>query len=206
MHKPTLMHHVYHTRAFILGSQPFGEANTYVRLFTEDLGLIFALAQGIRRGASKLRYSLQDFSLTNISLVRGKDIWRITSVREDLASLPLLRNWPEAFHMSARILNLVGRLVDRDEKNESLFSIILNAYTFIQSELAQKKDLSHSLLPNLECITVLKIIHNLGYGKDEQQLSSFVEENITENLIVSMNTYRSLALSVINNALTESHL
>ena len=68
------MHHIYHTEAFVLGSRNVGEANKMLSLYTRELGLVYAHAQGIRLGKSKLRFGLQDFSHATVDLVQGKDI------------------------------------------------------------------------------------------------------------------------------------
>ena len=72
-----MLHHIYHTEGFVLSGQSVGEANKYFRIFTKDFGMVGAMAQGIRLLQSKLRYSLQDYSYSKISLVRGKQVWRI---------------------------------------------------------------------------------------------------------------------------------
>ena len=56
------MHHIYHTEGIILGSRNFGEAGKYYYIFTRDLGMITAGAQGVRKMSSKLRFVLQDFA------------------------------------------------------------------------------------------------------------------------------------------------
>lgn len=47
-------------------------------LLTKELGLVRAHARSVREERSKLRYGLQNFSKSHITLVRGKDMWRIT--------------------------------------------------------------------------------------------------------------------------------
>src|ERR1035437_4083782 len=74
------MHHIYTTKAIIIKSVPIGEANKYYFLLTEDLGFIRASAQGVRLDKSKLKGHLQEFCLVKISLVKGKEVWRITGV------------------------------------------------------------------------------------------------------------------------------
>ena len=74
------MHHIYHTEGIILGSRNFGETGKYYSIFTRDLGMISASAQGVRKMSSKLRFVLQDFAYLKIDLVKGKDFWRITNV------------------------------------------------------------------------------------------------------------------------------
>ncbi len=73
------MHHIYHTEGIILSSSNFGEAGKYYNIFTRDLGMVHASAQGVRKMSSKLRYVLQDFSYIKLDLVVGKNIFRITT-------------------------------------------------------------------------------------------------------------------------------
>ncbi len=90
------MHHIYHTEGIILGSKAYGEAGKCYYIFTKDLGMIFASAQGVRKISSKLRYVLQDFSYIKLDLVRGKDFWRLTSASKTNALESIAKN-PETF-------------------------------------------------------------------------------------------------------------
>src|SRR3989344_9060093 len=82
------MYRIYRTEGFVLGSSASGEASKIFPLSTKELGLIHALAQGVRETRSKLRYSLQDYMLSSFDLVRGKNGWRVTSAigEENLAA------------------------------------------------------------------------------------------------------------------------
>jgi hypothetical protein len=77
------MHAIYTTPGFIIGSRPSGEAGKLISIFTRDLGLVFASAQGIRFEKSKLRPFTQDYSFGEFSFVRGKEYWRLTSAQEE---------------------------------------------------------------------------------------------------------------------------
>jgi len=55
------MHHIHHTEGIILESRNFGEGGKYYSIFTRDLGMVYASAQGVRKMSSKLRFILQDF-------------------------------------------------------------------------------------------------------------------------------------------------
>lgn len=106
---------VYTTKGWILGSSPSGEASKSYSIYTEDFGLVMARAQGVRKLDSKLRYNLDDFSFVTLSLVRGREFWRLTGAqREDL---------PKGGEVArARVLSLVKRLVQGEERNDALFS------------------------------------------------------------------------------------
>ena len=103
------MHHIYHTEGIILGSGNFGETGKYYSVFTRDLGLVFASAQGVRKMSSKLRFVLQDFAYLKIDLVKGRDFWRITNVSKT-NKLEKLQE-PEILKVFASISKLLKRLL-----------------------------------------------------------------------------------------------
>jgi len=72
-------YHIYTTRGIVLSERPVREADRIYTIITRDLGLVQATALGVRKEASKLRGALEPFVLSKISLVRGKEHWRITS-------------------------------------------------------------------------------------------------------------------------------
>ncbi|MFA6404918.1 MAG: recombination protein O N-terminal domain-containing protein [Candidatus Paceibacterota bacterium] len=80
------MHNIYTTSGFVIGSSLYGEADKMLFVFTRDFGLVNVIAKGIRLGKSKLRFCVQDYSLGIYSLVRGRDIWRLTDARELVSS------------------------------------------------------------------------------------------------------------------------
>src|SRR3989344_5676480 len=76
-----MSHHIYETDAFVFSALPHGEASRYMVLYTREFGLVRAAAQGLRELKSKLRYSLQPFSLSVVNLVHGRSGWRIVNAR-----------------------------------------------------------------------------------------------------------------------------
>jgi recombinational DNA repair protein (RecF pathway) len=120
---------VYTTRGFILASAPSGEASKTYSIYTQEFGLITARAQGVRLLASKLRYNLEEYSLATLSLVRGKEVWRITGAEKE----PLPRSGAQ---IRARILHLTRRLVQGEERNDVLFSALLSLKDEKASETA----------------------------------------------------------------------
>ena len=71
------MHQIYQTEGIVLKSIDYSEADKYLLILTRDFGLIKTAAKGLRKVSSKLRYSLQEFSVAQISLVQGRSIWRL---------------------------------------------------------------------------------------------------------------------------------
>ena len=132
------MYHLYHTPVFILGGASFGEANKTFTLFTRELGLLTASATSVREERSKLRYGLQDFSLSDITLVRGRELWRITNATL-IENLPTtFRSAPEAVRVFTRVFQLIRRLVAGEEKNERLFETVMEAFNFLKIQITNQ--------------------------------------------------------------------
>lgn len=194
------MHHIYTTKAIIIKSLPAGEANKIYFLLTHDLGFIKATAQSVRLAESKLKGHLQDFCLVNISVVRGREIWRITSA-EAICQDNFIKNEGK-MTIAKNIFDLLLRLLHGEEKNEPLFDCVDSFYNFLS-----QNDLSKDDLKNLEVITVLRILHALGYFKESAGLSDFIKDNsLSLDLLNSIKDKRKLAISEINEALHQTNL
>jgi hypothetical protein len=77
-------------------------------------------------------HTLQDLSYCSLSLVRGRDVWRVTSsarLREPLQEL--IRD-KEKRVVFTRILKLLRQLVNGEEKDEKLFNVLHNGYLMLQ--------------------------------------------------------------------------
>lgn len=194
-----MAHHIYHTRGIILGSGPSGESSRYYKIFTEELGLVFSVAQSVREGKSKLRYVLQDYSIIFIDLVRGKEVWRITSAGEQESQN--FAGEPEQKKLFARIASFVERLLQGEGQEKSLF---IDLYA-IASFLKQTR-VSVELFYAVETLATLRILVFLGYldGLGYEEFLKPGEYSL--DIIVAFEKKCPAALRVINAALISSHL
>ena|SRR3989344_4930704 len=193
------MHHIYHTEGIILSSRNFGEAGKHYSIFTRDLGMIMASAEGVRKMHSKLRYVLQDFSYLKIDFVQGKNIFRVTNASKT-NMLEKITKQPHTFEVFANIARLLKRLLAGVEPNETLFIDLLNGL-FILEKTKKKEDLR-----NIEVIIVLRILNNLGYIGENEILQNLVKSPFEENLVFEVSKDRTKVLHQINKALKETHL
>lgn len=183
---------VYSTRGFILGSAPIGEASKIYHLYTEDFGLILAKAQSVRLVTSKLRYNLEEYSFATFSLVRGKEIWRLTGAGEKI-------HYPRFARIHARVLNLVRRLVQGEEKNPRLFSALLFMMQGIDSEALED-------MQAFESLVLIHVMSSLGYI-DAQALVGMERDREPSLLdLDSVKAKKKEIVSGINKALKESQL
>jgi DNA repair protein RecO (recombination protein O) len=193
------MHTIYTTEGFILKSANFGEANKYFFIFTKDFGLIKATAQGVRHLKSKLRYGLEDFSLAQISVVRGREIWRLTSAEKKL----VIKN-VDKLQILSRFFALLLRLLHGEEKNDLLFNIIKEGMNFLAQDGTK---LNGENLASFECIMALRILSSLGYIGKLADFDQFISSPyFTPELITDMSTLKNRAILEINKSLKETHL
>ena len=193
------MHHIYHTEGIILGNRNFGEAGKYYSIFTRDLGMIYASAQGVRQMSSRLRFILQDFAYLKIDLVRGKNFWRVTSASKT-DQFENISKRQEIFEILVNISALLKRLLPGEDANEVLFMDLLNGFSILEKAKTGEE------LRNIEAIIVLRILNNLGYIGENKALTSFIKSPFEENLVFEVSKSRLKILHEINRALKETHL
>jgi DNA repair protein RecO len=193
------MHHIYHTEGIILGSKNYGEAGKYYSIFTRDLGMVYASAQGVRKVSSKLRFVLQDFAYLNVDLVRGKDFWRVTSVSKT-NGLGEITKRPETLSIFKNIARLLKRLLAGEDANVALFADVLSGLFILEKSVTKDE------LRNIEAILVLRILSNLGYIGESKTLDNLIKSPFKENLVFEVSKSRGEILNQINKALKETHL
>lgn len=156
----------------VLARIPVGEANTIVTVLTEELGLVYARAQGLRNSRAKLAHALVTFAESDLTLVRGKDGWR-------LAGAVLRENWfrrlstRDSRERAARVSALVLRLVAGEVQERELFPTV----TGLLYALATLPSASHDAAEVLSALRVLSVL-GLDAGEMPKSGVSFGEETL----------------------------
>lgn len=194
------MHHIYHTHGFILSSNNKGEANKMFSIYTREMGLVRAMAQGVRLSKSKLRFSLQDFSYIKVDLVRGKDLWRITSARH-ISSFPIARTNRDSILLIARASKLLERLCDGEESNIEIFDDLIQAL-YLLDDINTSQESRQAL----ELHLILRIMNNLGYIGDSDILSKYLSSSFDYSKTEILLKEKQSIIAHINKALSESQL
>jgi DNA repair protein RecO (recombination protein O) len=154
------MYHIHHTNALILSSRPSGEANRVFTLLTRELGLISAVAQGVRLGKSKLRYALSDYAYAHIDLVHGKEMWRVTSATP-VTTFPGMRATTRGVKTLTQVSKVIRRLVRGEmEFQEELFDDILRAYEHLEAMPPDAKRYNAIESQNLAISRMMRSIKN----------------------------------------------
>ncbi len=120
-----MSYHIYTTKGIVLSEKPAREADRIYIILTRDLGLVRAVAIGVRKEVSKLRGNIEPFSFAIVSFVKGKDHWRLTSAELVQKISPALR--------IARPLALVEKLIQGEAPNQELFDVMEKTITSFQT-------------------------------------------------------------------------
>jgi len=196
------MYSIITSLAIVVRSRNSGENGKIFSLFCRELGLIKAHAQGVRKANSKLGGHLTDFTLTKVSLVRGKNFWRLTGATTEKNYFQIFKNEPLKLRTISNVVHLLERLLHGEEKSEILFDLVKGGFDFLENLSVEK-----SLILAFETALVLRILHRLGYVQEHQHISPFAEtSNWNEKLLIVIQPKIPHLITVINQSLHESHL
>jgi DNA repair protein RecO len=186
------MRHKYSTRAIIFGRTPLADASAGVVLLTEEFGLIRARAQGLRKSGAKMAQALQSLSTADITLIKGKDGWRLTGAILESAIAQGMDI--EKRLCVGRIFELVKRLV-RGEHHDILL------YGHIHCFIETLPLLTNEEQDAAECLVALRVLHLLGHDGGDLPQSGFETETLAQ-----VRDHRKEYIQRINHALSVSGL
>lgn len=73
----------YVTRSIVLESFDQGEHDRAYKIFTREYGLLMCQAKSIRKLESKLRAHILPRSLSLVTLVKGREVWRLVGAENE---------------------------------------------------------------------------------------------------------------------------
>ncbi len=143
---------VYKSKGIVLRSIRYGEADRILDLYTQDAGLVSAIAKGIRRTRSRFGARLEPLSCVDFLAYSGRSLDTVTQVevlrsfhgvREDLARLKAagglvetVRAFSGGDEADRRVFNLLYRGLDALEGRASRLTPIEMAFALKLSILA----------------------------------------------------------------------
>lgn len=151
--------HDVQTRGVVISRYSSGEGSVRVNIFTEQLGLIGALAKSAREERSKLRPHLTVGTFGHFDLVQGANTWRVVGAVGTQNYYFAFKS-AEKQRAAARVLSLLRQLINGEERDEALFAVVwdfLSALSRVQDEHVVRA----------ERLVVLQILAALGYVSKE---------------------------------------
>jgi len=193
---------IYSTDGFIIEQKASKDADISLLIFTESFGLIFAVATGARYLKSKLRYSLQSLSFSNISLVKGREVWRVTSAKK-LISLYDRRLPIEYRTLHARILSAIARFCPREQEEKKVFELLRSV-----AKMTFTKEKGDMQVQSIELLFMLNLLYHLGYivKNENALLEPYIGQEISLEALELVASHQQEVEKLVARAISESHL
>ncbi len=196
-----MSHQIYHTEGFILARRDLKEADNLLFVLTDRFGLLPVYGRGLRLLSSKLRYHTTSFNHINLSLVRGREFWRLIAV-SDAGLSAKLETDREKWRIYTNVLLLLKRFFQGEEDSRQFFEDLKQGLSLLAASDSGSIDYQ-----DLECVLVLRILRHLGYLADEPALRPFLDfTDWTPELVGQISDRRSQALSLINRSFRSAGL
>lgn len=149
-----MAYQTYTTEALVCGTWTKNTSDKSYLLFTKEAGMLYADARSVREEKSKQRYALQDFSHIRVSLVKGKQTWRIGSV-ESVTNHYRQADTKEARGSVVTLYRFLRRFYKGEDASPELFDYVVDAFLLAAKDMKERE--------TVELIIKLHILAELGY-------------------------------------------
>ena len=123
------------TRAVVLKSQRWGEADRIVTFYTEQLGKIRGVARGARRMKSRLGGTLEPLSLIDLTVFeKAPDTLVRISQADIISSLGKLRENLSLMSAAARMVNMVKAITPDRDPNSTIFNTLVGGLQSLEED------------------------------------------------------------------------
>lgn len=195
-----MAYHLYTVRGLVVRLDTTGEHSRRVSIFSDELGLIRAHVQAARGSASKLKMHIQYLTLGSFTVVRGKRGYRLVNARAEQL-LPYTIEHTEQQQVVARVAALLERVLVDEHPEPHIFTALESLVACLHQQTFSPDELRA-----LETLTVLTILHNLGYIAQDAGLQTFLAPQFSYGSVQSFVPHVSTAIRSINTALRSSGL
>lgn len=187
------------TEGIIIGRHAAGEGSVRVSLYTQELGLVSGLAKSAREERSKLRMHLQVGTCGAFTLVKGRDVWRVTGATGTQNPHFELSGNTAAQEASARVLGVMRQFVRGESIDPYLFTVLSRFF-----EALQKIENEH--VAAAEGVAVLRILAALGYVREDEFTKEFLPAEYHADMLTRAGAMRAPLIRTINEAIAASGL
>jgi DNA repair protein RecO len=187
------MHRIYTSLAIIIDSRHQAEADRWITFYTREYGLVSASVKSVRLEKSKLRYSLGLFSVSEVSMVRGRDVWRVTSAAHEKTYVGNITSIKKTF-------SILKRFSGEEVPDRHLFDSLETYLQYVGTERTVV------LLKEAEIGIALHILNRLGYIPSVPTLNDFLAIPFSSDRLLELSDDLIKAVPLINQAITHAHL
>ncbi len=121
------------TNGIVISGMKYKESSKILTVYTEDLGKIRVLAQGVLKPKSGAMASTEVFAMSSWNFKKGKSFYYIESV-DLIDSFYTIRNSMERMLFGFYVLELLDKSTPDEEENLVLFSLLEKFMTILKKE------------------------------------------------------------------------
>lgn len=165
----------YATEGIILSKMNYAETDRILSILTKDYGKVRVIAKGVRKLKSRKRGHIEIFNQLKFSAVNTKSL-DIISEAEVVESFAELRLDLKRITVAYYLVEIVGKLVEDNEKNELLYYFLLEKLHELQTV---------NSLKTFRYTCARELLVRLGYWIPTQDLANpdlIIEEVIEKKL------------------------
>lgn len=196
-----MAYHKHHTQGIILGGFASGEGDRLLYIFTREFGLICAFARSVRTERSKLRPSLQEYTIGTVSLIRGKEFWRIASMSRSASFYHALKTRKDALRSLIRLSEFLKRVFPGEEKNEEAYDVFASGISALTY-----RDRDGADFAMIETLTSARLLALLGHLPKKPYTELLSGKEFAPMTLSSMKQHHSPMAEAVKYALQESGL
>ncbi|MEN9881380.1 MAG: hypothetical protein RLZZ308_563 [Candidatus Parcubacteria bacterium] len=174
----------YTTEGIILEAYDQGEHDRVYKIFTREYGLVMCHARGIRKLESKLRAHVMPRSVSLVTLVQGKEIWRLVGAEGRICTSSFIHE----------VTQLLARFVRGEGSHKGLYDRLI---AFLSSQIQYDEQKMRLLLYYI-------LFVDLGYAdalvigvKDLKEYVGMSVEDLYTRIILNYGTVRAHVLTVL---------
>ncbi len=186
-------------QGIVVARHSAGEGSARVLIYTDALGLVSALATSAREERSQLRSHLQAGTQGAFSLVRGRDVWRVTGAlhTKNVYFIPGVSSAQR--ESASRVLSFIRQFVRGEGSDPYLFETLSGFFASFPYD-------NESLLKDAECVAILRMLSALGYVEAHHSFASVMSGAYDTDTLVSARAMRPALVQAINEGISVSGL
>jgi recombinational DNA repair protein (RecF pathway) len=174
----------YTTKCIVLDAYDQGEHDKAFKVFTREFGLLICQAKSVRKLESKLRAHMLPRSVSLITLVQGKEVWRLVGAEKEALTSPYMHE----------VTQLLKRFIRGEGAHKALYDRIIS---FLSSEEKYDEQVVRVLLYYM-------LLVELGYAdakvigaKDIKEYVAFSISDLYTHLLLNKVTVRAHVQEVL---------
>ena len=174
----------YVTKCLVLDAYDQGEHDKAYKVFTREFGLLICQAKSVRKLESKLRAHVLPRSASLITLVQGREVWRLVGAESEALSSPYIHE----------VTTLLKRFIRGEGAHKALYDRIIS---FLDTTGAYDEQTVRLLLYYI-------VLVELGYAdakmigaRDVKEYIAFSIDDLYTHLLLTKGAVRTHVQAVL---------